>query len=274
MRKLFTLLFTIIIFQQFSLASFDPTARGGRSAGMGGTSVSQTNFWSVFNNPAAISFNRDISAGLFVENRFLMKELNFRGLGVILPIASNDAFGLQVEQFGHSQYLESKVGLSYSKKFADRFAFGLQFDYLNTNIGEGLGTGHNFTFDLGIYSKLSEKISMGFTAFNPIRSKLTSYNDIDEYIPIVFKLGAHYKFSDVMLFAAEVEKDIANKAVLRFGADYKISEIIYARAGISTGVVSYSFGVGVFYNSFCFDLATAVHQILGPSPQISLHYTF
>ena len=44
-----------------------------------------------------------------------MKELNFRGLGVILPIASNDAFGLQVEQFGHSQYLESKVGLSYSK---------------------------------------------------------------------------------------------------------------------------------------------------------------
>lgn len=264
----------VMFFQTSTFSAHDPTARGAKSTALGGASVAQNDFWGVFNNSASNAFTRKITVGAYFENRYMLKELSYRGLGLILPIAEKDAFGLNVQQFGYSQYMESKVGISYSKKFGESFAAGLQFDYLNTSIGEGLGNKNLFTFEFGLYTKFNKKLSVGFTAFNPARAKLSSYNDYDEYVPIVLKLGARYDFSDKLLLITEVEKDILNDPILKVGMDYKISDMFYVRAGVSTGVVAYSFGMGAYLKDFKFDIATSVHQVLGPSPQVSLQYTF
>lgn len=255
-------------------ASHDPTNRGARSSALGGSSVAINDFWGVFNNSACNSFTRKITVGAYFENRYLLKELSYRGLGVIIPTSQKDAFGLNLQQFGYSQYMESKVGLSYSKKFSESFAAGLQFDYLNTKIGEGLGSKNLFTFEIGLYSKLNKQLSLGFTAYNPARTKLSDYNDYNEYIPVVLKLGAKYDFSENLFVISEIEKDLLNDPIIRFGIDYKLSEMFFVRGGISTGVVAYSFGMGMHVKDFNFDIATSVHQVLGASPQVSLQYTF
>ncbi len=273
-KLVFCLLLLFVFTNKQVEASHDPTSRGARSSALGGSSVAISDFWGVFNNSAVNAYTRKISVGAYFENRYLLKELSYRGLGLIIPVAEKDAFGLSVQQFGYSQYLESKVGLSYSKKFSESFAAGLQFDYLNTSIGEGLGSKNLFTFEFGLYSKFSKKLSVGFTAFNPARVKLNSYNDYNEYVSIVFKLGAKYDFSDNLSLITEVEKDILNSPILRIGLDYKLSEMFYVRGGLSTGVVSYSFGMGMKVKDFKFDIATSVHQVLGASPQVSLQYTF
>jgi hypothetical protein len=257
-----------------AFSAHDPVSKGAKSAAMGGASVASNDFWGVFNNPAVNSYIRDISAGVYFENRYMLKELSYRGLGVLLPVAQHDAFALNVQQFGYAQFQESKVGLAYSKKFGESFAAGLQFDYLNTFIGEGLGSKHSYTFEFGLYSKFNKKLSLGFLAFNPARMKLTDYNGYVDYIPVVLKLGARYAFSERVSAISEVEKDIYRDAVMRLGIDYKLSEILYFRGGLSTGVVAYSFGMGVHYNNFMFDISTSVHQVLGPSPQVSLMYSF
>lgn len=268
------LLFAILLSTNLTFASHDPTARGARSLALGGSSVAINDFWSVFNNSACNAFTRKITVGAYFENRYLLKELSYRGLGVIIPTTEKDAFGLNVQQFGYSQYMESKVGLSYSKKFSESFAAGLQFDYLNTKVGEGIGSKNLFTFEIGLYSKLNKQLSLGFTAFNPARTKFSDYNDYNEYVPIVLKLGARYDFSDNLFVISEIEKDILNDPILRLGIDYKLSEMFFVRGGISTGVVAYSFGMGMHVKNFSFDIATSVHQVLGASPQVSLQYTF
>lgn len=272
-RILFALLFTLLSYSMV-FAAQDPISRGAKAAAMGGVSVANVDFWGVFNNPAVNAYIRDISAGAYFENRYLLKELSYRGLGVVLPVAQNDAFALNVQQFGYAQYLESKIGLAYSKKFGESFSAGLQFDYLNTFIGEGIGNKHSFTFEFGLFSRFNKKLSLGFMAYNPARMKLTDYNGYNDYIPVILKLGARYEFSDRISAISEVEKDIYRDFVLRFGLDYKLSDFLYFRGGLSTGVVAYSFGVGVHYNNIKFDISTSVHQVLGPSPQISLMYTF
>ncbi len=273
-KLIFCLLILFVFSNKLAVASHDPTFRGARSSALGGSSVALNDFWGVFNNSAVNAYTRKISAGAYFENRYLLKELSYRGLGLIIPVAEKDAFGLNVQQFGYSQYMESKVGLSYSKKFSESFAAGLQFDYLNTSIGEGLGNKSLFTFEFGLYSKFNKNLSVGFTAFNPARVKLSDYNDYNEYVPVVFKLGVRYDFSENLLVITEVEKDILNSPILRVGIDYKLSDMFFVRGGVSTGVVAYSFGMGINVKNFKFDIATSVHQVLGASPQVSLQYTF
>ncbi|MDD2413353.1 MAG: hypothetical protein RBS19_06925 [Bacteroidales bacterium] len=272
-RIFFTLLFTLLSYSVL-FAAHDPVSRGAKAAAMGGASVANVDFWGVFNNPAVNAYIRDISAGAYFENRYLLKELSYRGLGVVLPVAQNDAFALNVQQFGYAQYLESKVGLAYSKKFGESFSAGLQFDYLNTFIGEGIGNKHSFTFEFGLFSRFNKKLSLGFMAFNPARMKLSDYNGYNDYIPVILKLGARYEFSERISAISEVEKDIYRDFVMRFGLDYKLTDFLYVRGGLSTGVVAYSFGVGLDYHNIKFDISTSVHQVLGPSPQISLMYSF
>ncbi len=274
MKRVFFVLFLLSFSYSILFAAHDPVSRGAKSAAMGGASVASIDFWGVFNNPSVNSYIREVSAGAYFENRYMLKELSYRGLGVVLPVAQNDAFAINVQQFGYAQYLESKVGLAYSKKFGEAFAAGLQFDYLNTFIGEGIGNKHAFTFEFGLFSKFNKKLSLGFLAFNPARIKLSDYNGYNDYIPVVLKLGARYEFSERISAISEVEKDIYRDYVLKFGLDYKLSDILYVRGGLSTGIVAYSFGIGVHYNNVMFDISTSVHQVLGPSPQVSLMYCF
>ncbi len=264
----------ILFFLQSANASFDPDARGGKSASMGFCSVALNDFWGVFNNQASMAWDAKLNTGIFFENRYLLKEMSTRGFGLIIPATKNDAFGLTFSQYGHSAYNESKIGLSFAKSFANRVSAGLQFDYLYTSQEIESGKKGIFTFEFGLQAKVNNKMMIGFHAFNPIHSKLSNYNDFTEYIPVVLKFGLSYNFSKKFTVIAETEKNLNNNAIIRGGMEYKINDLLYVRGGLSTGVVLYSFGVGVNWKKFNFDFGTSTHQVLGVTPSISLNYNF
>jgi hypothetical protein len=273
MKKIY--LFILILFLlSSSKAGFDPTARGGKAAGMAFGSVASTDFWSVFNNQAASAWNAKYSVGAFFENKFSLKEMSTRGIGITIPVSTKDVFGLNFTQYGYSAYNESKLGFSYAKSFADKVAAGLQFDYLRTASNlDGLSSGV-FTFEFGLQSKINRKLMIGFYAFNPIHSQLSNYNDYTEYIPVVLKFGLNYHFSDKFSILAETEKDLQHDAILRFGGEYLLNERFYVTGGMSTGVIQYSIGFGAKWNGFTFDIASSYHLVLGVTPTVSLYYTF
>lgn len=255
-------------------AGFDPHARGGRAASMANGSVTATDFFGVFNNQAAMAWHPKMSAGLFFENRYLVKEMNTRGLGFTLPVSSSDVFGLSFSQYGYSAYNESKLGLSFAKVFAKKVSAGLQMDYLHTASNAENGSKGAFTFEFGLQSKVSKKMTIGFYVFNPVHSVLSDYNGYTEYVPVVLRFGVAYQFSDKFVLEVETEKDLHYDAILRMGCDYKINERFFVRGGLSTGVVLYSIGVGTKWNGFTFDIASSFHQVLGVTPAVSLSYDF
>ena len=273
MKKIYFLL-SILFISIVAKAGFDPTARGGRSVGMTYNSVTATDFWGVFNNQAAMAWDAKLSAGAFFENKFSVSEMNTRGFGLTLPATQHDAFGLTFSQYGYSAYNETKVGVSYAKAFANRVAAGLQFDYLRTASSLENGSKGVFTFEFGLQSKVSRKMTIGFYAFNPIHSVLSDYNGYTEYVPVVIRFGLAYQFSDKFTLETEIEKDLHNDAIIRVGGDYKLNDMFYVRGGISTGVVQYSFGIGAKWKNLSFDISSAYHQVLGVSPAVSLHYDF
>jgi hypothetical protein len=266
-----SLLLLSLTFSSCIFAGSENYPIGARSSALGNASVSLADVWSTHHNQAGLGFVREISAGVYYENRFLLKEISVRGATVALPIKGG-TFGLAMSNFGYTAYSENKYSLSFAKAFGHRLSAGIALDYLSTKIAEGYGSKGVIAAEAGIVARPMKELSIAAHLFNPTRAKVAEYND--ERLPTVLRLGAEYTFSDKVLVAVETQKDISEKAEFKAGIEYKVVKEFYLRIGISTNPVLSAFGFGINLKDLKVDISANYHQVLGISPQIGLSYTF
>ncbi len=271
MRLKTVVVLVALIYLSVSYAGNEINTIGGRSSAMGGTAVSLSDFWSVSNNQAGIAYFKSYATGFYYENKYLLKDLSLKNISLIIPTSSG-VFGFNYSYFGYNIYNEQKLGVAYAKTFGKDFSASIQLDYLGTSIGDNYGTKNNITFELGILAKLSNQVTIGAHAFNPINVLLSNYNK--ETIPSVLKLGMCYTINDKIILTLETEKNIYYNAVLKLGLEYKIMKDVFVRTGISTNPLFNTFGFGFNYGKCTFDFSSSIHQTLGYSPQFSMNYNF
>jgi long-subunit fatty acid transport protein len=275
MNKKFKFLLLIFIFFSIVFSAFaqkENAPIGGRSAAMAGASATADDFWAVHNNQAGMAYYKNIAAGIYYENRFLVKELGLKAFSFVLPTKKSGVIGLNVSNFGYSQYSETKVGLAYAMAFGPKFSAGVQLDYLYTHIGDVYGNKSSVTFEIGLRSEIIKNLTIAAHVFNPIGIKIASYDK--EKIPTIFKIGIAYTFPEKAVIAIETEKDLTRKPVFRAGLEYHVAKPIYIRVGISTNPTTNSLGAGFEFYKFKFDISASYHYVLGFSPQASLLYSF
>ena len=270
MKFHFTIILLLIFIKVVS-ASGEWAAHGGRSAGMGFSSAAVSDFWSISNNQAGMAFYDKTSAGVYYENHFLINELSTQ-TGAFTLKTRYGMIGATINYSGDASYNSTKAGLAYAMKFGNRFAAGLQLDYIGTTLGEEYGKRSNVTFDLGIMVRITEQFAFGAHVFNPLHAKISETSN--ESIPASMNAGFSYTFSDKLLVTAEACKNSDYKMELRSGLEYKFSHFAYARIGVTTNPARYTFGFGLEMKKLTLDLSSSVHQQLGYSPQVSLQYTF
>ena len=270
MKKIYLIILSILTIST-SHAWNENNPIGARSSGMGNASVSFGDVWSAHHNQAGLGFVRDISAGAYYENRFLLKEISIKGGVVALPVKGG-TFGLSISNFGYSLYHENKYSLSFAKAFGDKLSAGVAIDYLTTKIAEGYGSKGVLAAEFGIQAKPLKGLTIGAHVFNPTRSKAADYND--ERLPTIIRFGGDYDFSEKVKVAVETEKDMSQKAIFKAGIEYKPVKEFYLRAGIGTNPTLTSFGFGINLKNLKIDVAGNYHQTLGISPQLGLTYIF
>lgn len=269
MTKHYTALFALLL-SVAAKAGNEDYPIGARSAAMGNASVSLSDVWSAQHNQAGLGFLRDPSAGVYYENRFLLKELSVRGAAVAVPIKAG-TFGLCVTNFGYSAYNENKYSLSFAKSFGNKLSAAVAMDYLTTHIAEGYGNTGALAAEAGIIAKPVKNLTIGVYVFNPTRAKVSDYDN--ERLPTIIRLGGDYNFSDRVTLAIETDKDIAQKAEFKAGLEYKAVKEFYLRIGVSTNPGLTCFGFGINLKNFKMDVSATYHQVLGISPQLGLSYT-
>ena len=247
---------------------------GSRARGMGGAATAVSDFWSVYNNQAAMSFYGKTAAGIYYDNRYLLRETSTASFGFIFPLKNgSDAFGTSLCHYGGGNYGELKVGLAYSKSFASVFSFGLQFDYLLNYFKEATyGKRSGFTFETGIYGQVTKNFSLAFHVYNPARLKMVTYNNITEYIPTVLRLGLAYTFPQKCLIGFDIEKNLDTKMQYHAGVEYIVHQYVTLRGGLRFPDFSFSLGFGTQYKNLSIDFASSYHPSLGYSPQLGLVY--
>ena len=75
----------------FALIGFHSTSQGihfagSRSNSLANASVCLTDVYSYHNNPANLSYIKDVSIGISYENRFLLKELQNQSWAIAIPL--------------------------------------------------------------------------------------------------------------------------------------------------------------------------------------------
>jgi len=240
---------------------------GGRSAGIANASVTLNDLWTIYNNQAGLAEINKNSAGIYYENFYGLKELGLKAGAIAIP-TKYGVFGLGLSYFGYTQYNENKIGIVYAKKFGNKFSVGIQLNYLSTHIAEDYGNTSAIAAEIGIQYNINKKIKIGAHIYNPTKTKIADYND--ERVPTIFKLGLSYLFSEKLIVAIEMEKDIQYNPVFKTGVEYHAVKQFYFRAGISTNPVLNSFGFGLEFKNFNIDFATTYHQTLGFTPQVSI----
>jgi len=269
--KITITLFILFVIVKISLGSGEWSSIGGRSASMGLSSAAVSDFWSVNNNQAGMAFYDKTAVGFYYENRFLIKEMASQ-TGAFTFKTKYGMFGTTVSYSGDANYNTTKAGLAYAMKLGNRFAAGIQLDYIGTAMGDEYGKRSNFTFDAGVLIKLTEELTFGVHTFNPVHVKIAEYNN--ERIPVTLNAGFGYTFSDKLLLTAEAFKNSEFPMEFRTGAEYKLNKLAYARIGVSTNPARYTFGFGFEMKKLAFDLSSTYHTELGYSPQVSLQFAF
>jgi hypothetical protein len=272
MKKLL-LLITLIVSSSTLLAYDIIHPIGGRAAAMGGSSVASQGLWAMQNNPAGMANLDKISLGLYYENRWFLPETAYKCGAFALPTKFG-TLGLSFNQFGSSKYNENKFGLAYAKDFGRYLQIGLQLDYLLLKIGNDYGTYNAVTFELGIQSHVTDKLTLGTYIFNPVNFSFEQTLN-HEKLPIVFRFGMAYQFTKDFVGQCEIEKNTELEGVsLRGGLEYEAVRNLYIRTGVQTNPGILSFGL-VYTISFAqVNVAAQLPNELGASVQIGTVFSF
>ena len=271
MRIRFYMIMFFRIFLSTAQAGGEFISMGGRSAGMANASISLSDGWAGFNNQAGLAWNRKFSAGMYYENRFLIKEIGIKAFSAVLPVKKG-SFGISFSYFGFSLYNEMKSGLAYAMNFGNSFSAGVQIDYLRFHAGNDLGTKNLFTFEIGLQFRVKEQLCLGIHIYNPVAVTLTE--DPRERLPAVFRTGLGWNITENFLVVAEIEKELLNDPALKAGMEYHFVKPLFIRIGYMTAPSQFTFGFGLEFGRFSIDIASSYNMILGFSPQGSINYQF
>ena len=238
-----------------------------RSNGLGKTYLNFTDVNSLFGNQSGLAGVEELSAMGYVEQRFLLADLNQIAIGAALPTFSG-VFGLTLRNFGTADYQENQIGVAYGRKLSDKLRIGGQLHWSQINIAE-YGSRSLFNLDFGIQAELLPNLWAAAHVRNAIRQKILD----QEYTPGLFSAGLIYKVSDKVSLVAELAKDIDFPADLRFGIEYNPTKAIFFRGGFNTAPGGWSFGFGLpILNNLIFDCAAAYHPYLGFTPSAGIAY--
>ena len=244
---------------------------GGRVSAMGSAAVATSGIWSVATNQAGIAWLKGWSAGLYAENRFLVKELCYETIALTWS-GKPGAFGMVVSYSGFSLYNEITAGITYARKFGRRFSAGVQLYYNRIQLGGEYGSKGLISCKIGLMYKPDDSWTLGIQVCNPVPVKVTDYPE--ERLPLLFKLGIGYDISGKVLVLLEGEKDLEHKPVIRSGVEIKLANKFWGRLGVISDPFMVTGGIGFEVGKIQVDFATRYHLVLGFSPSLSVVYSF
>ena len=264
----------LICFFIFKLVLFYSAATNGqagaRSKALAESTVADYGFWAIGGNPAGLSTQNILEAGVAIENRFLIKELQ----GTELAVAYGGKLGsiaASLSRFGFSLYSENRFGLMYSRKLQEKLSIGIELHYQTLAIGEAKDKTRSGDFNLGLIYEISSRVKIGFHAGNP--GSFLFSNTTKNHETAFFRLGMGFEASENLRVLWETNKTIDQKPLWKCGLEIIPCEKFIIRTGLSVPPLSISFGSGFIIHRLHIDIASSYHYLLGFSPCLSIHYS-
>ena len=219
---------------------------------------------SCISNPATFANISALSAAIYTEKKFLLRELNqATGLAAI-PVGSA-VIGTVMSYGGYDEYNESQLGLAYSRKLG-RVCIGIEFNYQSVHIA-GYGSDAAIGAVLGTIWHLSDHLNFGIHITNP-GGRLQK--DHEEKLASSYSMGAGYEPSSQLLIAAEIIKEENKPATVHVGLQYQVMDHLQARVGVMTDTSMPYLGLGWKWKNIGVSVMSSYHPQLGITPGLEI----
>ncbi len=261
----------IIFFLGFhTLNALENYPVGARPQALSNAFISISDIWSTFHNQAGLSGIDQFSAGIFYESRFMINELSLTAGSLVIPVKTA-VFGFSFYQFGEGTFKENKLGLAFAKQLSKYFNLGIQLDYFSNRFPENNKNYGFATFEAGMIYSPNKKLFFGGHVFNAISNGIATPEGKIK-APIIFRVGAHYQFDQMVLISLETQKDFNNPLIVKTGIEFLPVKNLALRFGVSGKTLNYTAGIGFAFRKITTDISFSYHGNLGITPAISLQF--
>ena len=220
-------------------------------------------------NPAALANFKNSSAGIYGEQRFLLKDLSFYRFALALHTKPGN-FGINGYYSGSVDYHSMSVGGAYGRKLGEKADIGIQFDYSTYQL-KGYGKTSFVNMQIGGLIHLSEQLHAGLHVKNLAGFRS---NQQSEKLKTVYTIGLGYDASDKFFASIAFQKEEDHQNDIHAMVRYDVQNNIGFKAGISTQVpVAYG-GIIIGLKNFTIDVLSSYHPQLGITPGLALLYNF
>lgn len=219
-------------------------------------------------NQALLPKYKQFTATAFGEQRFMLEDLSFMQLGLVLPFSSG-AFAVQAASFGSAAFRQSKVGLGYGRSLSEQLTIGTQFNFLHYSIA-GYGQASTVTTAVGILLQCSPTVTAGLHVDNLTGSALPQWKG--EQTPQVFSAGLGYAPSSAFMLEATLVKERTQPLNLLTSLQYTVQQKLVVKGGLSTATSLFYFGTGYKLGALQLEALASWHPYLGISPGLMLTY--
>lgn len=237
---------------------------------LGAYSTKQQDAFSFINNQAALAKIKLPGVGVYGERRFMLEENSVYGLAVAIPTSMGN-LGLSMNYRGFSAFNEQKAGLAYARSLGEKIDVGIQFNYYSYRVA-GYGNASAINGEIGLLMHVTEKLTTGIHAYNPVGTKLGKTGD--EKLAAAYNFGVGYDATENFYVSTELVKEEGKPINAVGGIRYQFMKKFFARAGFMSDTGSGYGGVGVAWNNLRLDVSGSFHPQLGFSPGLMFIINF
>lgn len=267
MKKAFVIIFLFLL-SNIGLAQTIRTPLITPYLHAGTYSLQHTDAFSFFSNQATLANINSFTAGVYGERRFMLKELSLYHAAVVVSTGSGN-FGLRGGYFGGATNNETQAGLGYGRKLGKKVDIGVQFNYYNVQLS-GYGNASAINVEAGLLYHITDQMHLGLHTYNP--TKVALGKNGEEKLAAIYNLGFGYEPSEKFFISAEAEKINDEPVNINAALQYKFTDVLLARGGVSTGNQIIFFGLGMHLKGFRLDATASFQPHLGVTPGLLLIY--
>jgi hypothetical protein len=233
---------------------------GAANSAIGGSSITVSNAWSIFNNVGALGSLDESAAFATYQNRYNVPGFQVVGGGLVHAMDFATA-GVAYYRFGDNLYNQQRATFAIANRF-QMVSLGLGVNLVQ-QYAEGLDPRRKLALEFGGVAEIIPQLSLGAHIFN------LSENNV---VPTVMKAGLSYRPSAQLMINVETEKELGFDEVFKAGIQYQLIDPLYFRTGISTKPFRSAFGFGLLLYQFFLDYAYVSNPDLGGIHEVSLSY--
>lgn len=187
--------------------------------------------------------------------------------------------------FGVSDFV---IGISAARTLLPILDLGINVKFLQESLDDQSATA--IAFDVGIMHQTTNKNLKVGIALRNVGKQLSYFtdNEYEEKMPITATLGFNLHPNDKLYATLDIYKPLNYDYLGRLGAEYKIYEMLFLRAGYKTNAsdwktggnqealagMSFGFGVNLQQYKLKMDYAISSYGDLGYVNQITMGYLF